>query len=65
MAHPFQPMTNEILKKLTRVIQDSDQIVNFPDFPAVFVTQEFKSALELQPQHSETNQSDIRADNRY
>jgi len=50
------PMTNEMLKKLTRVMQDSNQTINSPDFPAVFASQEFKSILELNPQCSETDQ---------
>ena len=56
MAHPFLPMTNEILEKLTRVDRDSNQTINSPDFPAVFASQEFKSILELNPQCSETDQ---------
>jgi len=65
MAHPFLPMTNEMLKKLSKVIQNSDQTINSPDLPAVFENQEPKSILELNPQRSETNQPDIRTDNRY
>ncbi len=64
MAHPFMPMTNETLKKLTRVIKDSDPSINCPDLPAVFETQELKSALEINPQRSEADQSDIHTDNR-
>ena len=65
MAHPFLPMTNEKLKKLSKVIQNSDQTINSPDLPAVFENQEPKSILELNPRRSETNQPDIRTDNRY
>ena len=64
MAHPFMPMTNEILKKLTRLTQDSGHTINFPDFPAVCESQEFKSAFNLKPDHSETDQSNLRTDNR-
>ena len=60
MAHPFLPMTNEMLKKLSKVIQDSDQTINSPDLAAVFGTQEPKSILELNPQRSEADQSDLR-----
>ena len=60
MAHPFLPMTNEMLKKLSKVIQDSDQTINSPDLAAVFETQEPKSILELNSQRSETNQSNLR-----
>ena len=65
MAHPFMPMTNEILKKLTRAIQDSDQTIKSPELPAVFETQKLKSGLDLNSPRSETNQSDIRTNNRY
>ena len=65
MAYPFMPMTNEILEKLTRVIKDSEQTIKSPELPTVFETQELNSALEVNPQHSETNQSNIRTDNRY
>jgi hypothetical protein len=65
MAHPFMPMTTKLLKKLTRINLDSDSTIKSPKLPAVFETQEPKSALEINPQHSETNQSDIRTDNRY
>ena len=59
MAHPFMPMTNEMIKKLTRMMQDSDQTINLTDLSSVFVSQESKSALELNPQHSEADHSDI------
>ena len=65
MAHPFMPMTNEILEKLSRVIEDSNQTIKSPELPAVFETQESKSILELNPQRSKNNPSDIRTDNRY
>jgi hypothetical protein len=58
-------MTNEILKKLTRAIEDSDQTIKSPDLPAVFETQEPKSTLELNLQYAEIDQSDLRADNQY
>ena len=59
MAHPFMPMTNEILEKLNHISKDSDQTIDSHEFPTVFETQEIKSTLEINPQHSETNQSDI------
>ena len=65
MAHPFMPMTNEILEKLTRLTQDSDQTIKSLELPAVFETQELNPTLEIDPQRSETNQSNIRTDNRY
>jgi len=65
VAFPFCPMTNEMLKKLSQAIQDSDQTVNAPNLPAVFSSRDFKSALELNQQRSETDHSNIRTDNRY
>jgi hypothetical protein len=47
-----------MLKKLSRAIEDSDQTINFPDFPAVFVSCEFKFALDLIPSPLETDQTD-------
>ncbi len=60
MAHPFQPMTTKLLKKLTRVNLDSDPTIQSPDLPAVFETQEPKSVFELNPQRSEADRSDLR-----
>ena len=64
-AYPFQPMTTELLKKLTRVNLDSDSTIKSPDLPAVFETQELNSTIESNPQHSESNQSNLRTNNRY
>ena len=63
MAFPFCPMTDEMLKKLSRIAQDTDQIINFPDLCAVLASQEHKFILELIPHPTETNQSDISTDN--
>ena len=57
MAFPFMPMTNEMLKKASRAIRDSDRTINSLDSPAVFETQYLKSILELSSQHSEANPS--------
>ena len=65
MAHPFMPMTTELLKNLTRINIDSDQANKSTKIPTVFETQELNSTLEINPQRSETDQSDIRTDNRY
>ena len=59
MAHPFMPMTNEMLKKLTRAAKDSISTIQSPDFPAVFETQELNSTLEIDPQRSEADRSDL------
>ena len=58
MAFPFCPMTDEMLKKLSQVAQDSDPTISSPNLSAVFVSCEFKSALELNLQQSETDLSD-------
>ena len=60
MAHPFMPMTNEMLKKLSPATQDSDQTINSPELPTVFASQDFKSALELNPKRSGSDQSNQR-----
>ena len=60
MAHPFLPMTNEMLKKLTRMMQDSILTAKFSDFLAVFASRDFKSAIELNQQRSETDQTNHR-----
>jgi len=65
MAHPFMPMTTELLRNLTRINIDSDSTIQSHELPTVFETQEPKSISELNPQRSETDQSDIRTDNRY
>ena len=63
MAFPFCPMTDEMLKKLSQAIQDSDQTINSHNLPVVLVSQAFKSVFELNPHHVETDQSDLSSDN--
>jgi len=63
--HPFQPMTTKLLKKLTRVSQDSDSTIESPDLIAEVATLELNSTLESNPQRSETNLSNLRTNNRY
>jgi hypothetical protein len=65
VAFPFCPMTDEILKKFSKATQDSNQTIDSPKFPAEFASQEFQPVLELNPQHSETDQSDIHNNNQY
>jgi len=60
VAFPFMPLTNEMLKKLSRSIKDPDQILISSDLIPDFASQEFKSDLELKPPHSETDQSAFR-----
>ena len=52
MAHPFMPMTNEMLKKLTQAIQDLNSTDKFPESQPVLASQEPKSTLEVNPQRS-------------
>ena len=56
MAFPFMPMTDEMLKKLSQIIQESDQIINSPDSPTVLASQKSKSAPEISSSHLETDQ---------
>ena len=65
MAYPFYPMTDEMLKKLTLLSQESDQIIYFPDFPSELASQEFKSASEINPSHLETDSLSCLTYNRY
>jgi len=58
-------MTNEILEKLTRATKDTDQTIKSSELPSVSKTQEPKSTLEINPQRSETNQSNLRTNKRY
>jgi len=57
VAFPFMPMTNEMLKKLSQATQDSNQTINSSELPTVFASQDFKSAIELNQQRSETDQT--------
>jgi hypothetical protein len=63
--HPFQPMTTELLKKLSRVDQESDSTIKSPDLAAVFETQNHKTAIESNSQRSESYQSNLRTNNHY
>ena len=65
MAHPFRPMTTELLKKLTRVSQDSDTAIRLLEISFEFASQQLKFISELNPQHSETDQSRLSTSNRY
>ena len=65
MAHPFLPMTTELLKKLTRVNLDSDSTIKSCEYPIEFASKNLQTAIESNPQHSESNQSNLRTNNRY
>jgi len=52
-SHSFLPMKNEILKKLSKVVQDSDSTIEPPEITSVFASQELKPAPETFPQNLE------------
>jgi hypothetical protein len=55
MAHPFLPMTNEILEKLTRMVQDSNSTAKFFESQPVLGTETTKSISVTNPSASEEN----------
>ena len=59
MAHPFLPMTDEILKKLTRMMQDSILTAKFSEPRFVFTIPKIRPTEELNSQNSETNQPQL------
>ena len=63
--YPFQPMTTEQLKQLTRVNRDSDSTIKSVEYPVEFASQNLKTAIELNPQRSESDQSHLRTNNHY
>jgi len=65
MAHPFLPMTTELLKKLTRINRESISAAEFCEQRFVFKILNVIPAEELNSQKSETNLSNLRTNNRY
>ena len=65
MAHPFLPMTNEMLQKLTRMMQDSILTSKFSEQRFVFSIPKIITTEESNPKNSETNLSNLRTNNRY
>jgi hypothetical protein len=55
MAYPFLPMTTELLKKLTRVNQDSISAAEFYEPRFVICIPKIIPTEELNSQNSETN----------
>jgi hypothetical protein len=55
MAHPFIPMTNEMLKKLTRMVQDSFSTAKFSEPQPVLESETTKSISVTNPSASEEN----------
>ncbi len=60
MAHPFLPMTNEILKKLTRMEQYSFSTAKFSEIQLVLESETTKSISETNPSASEENHNHLR-----
>ena len=56
MAHPFLPMTTEMLKKLTRINRESISAAEFSEQRFVFKIPKAIPTEELNSQNSETNQ---------
>ena len=65
MAHPFLPMTTELLKKLTRINRESISAAEFCEPLFVIKILNVIPAEELNSQLSETNQSYPRTNNHY
>ena len=59
MAHPFLPMTTELLKKLTRINRESISAAEFCEQRFVFKILNVIPAEELNSQNSETNQPQL------
>ena len=65
VAFPFYPMSDEILKKLSRVMQDSNLTEKSSEPQPVISSQELNSASEINPPHLETNSPCCLTYNRY
>jgi len=63
VAHPFLPMTDEMLKKLTHMVQDSISTPKFYEQRFVIAIPNTITTEDLNPQRSETNQSNLRTNN--
>ena len=64
MAHPFLPMTTELLKNLTRVNRESISATEFSEPRVVLAIPQTRSIEELNSQISETYQSHLHTNNR-
>ena len=65
MAHPFLPMTTELLEKLTRINRESISTDRNYEPLFVFSIPKTRPIEELNSQISETNLSNLRTTNRY
>ena len=59
MAHPFLPMTTELLKNLTRVNRESISAAEFSEPRFVFEIPKVIPTEELKSQISKTNQPQL------
>jgi len=59
VAHPFCPMTDEMLKKLTRMMQDSISTAKFSEPRFALASTNTIPTEELNPQRSETNHAQL------
>jgi len=59
MAHPFLPMTTEMLKKLTRINRESISAAEFCEQRFVLAIPITRPTEELISQNSETNQPQL------
>ena len=59
MAHPFLPMTTELLKKLTRINRESISTAKFSEPRFVFEIPRVISIKESNSQNSETNRPQL------
>jgi len=57
VAYPFMPMTNEVLKKLTRMVQDSISTAKSSDPQLVLESETTKLVSVTNPPASEENQN--------
>jgi len=55
VAFPFMPMTDEMLKKLTRMMQDSILTTKFSEPRFVLPIPKTRPTEELESENSETN----------
>ena len=60
MAYPFRPMTNDIFKRLTRIINNSILTVKHPGPQFVLASKRVKSVSDPNPPSSEENHNYLR-----
>ena len=59
MAYPFRPMTNDILKKLSRAIRDCNSREKYSKSADDKTILKIRPIEELNPQRPEVNQSQL------